>query len=111
MVHVPAGAGGPDGLTVDADGRIWVALWGGSAVHCYTPDGSLVEVLDVPASHVTACTFGGPGLATLYITTSQVDTDRTVEPLAGAVFQADVGVRGLPVLPYRTTISNLADIS
>lgn len=101
---IPSESGGPDGLTVDADGRIWVALWGGSAVHCYAPDGYLVDRLDVPASHVTACTFGGPDLDTLYITTSQVDTDLTAEPLAGAVFQAKVGIKGLPVLPHRTTL-------
>jgi sugar lactone lactonase YvrE len=105
VVLIPAESGGPDGLTVDADGRIWVALWGGSAVHCYTPDGALAERLDLPTSHVTACTFGGPALDTLYITTSQDGIDMSAEPLAGALFQAHVGVRGLPVLPHRTTIT------
>lgn len=105
VVTVPDESGAPDGLTVDADGRIWVALWGGSAVHCYTPDGALAERLELPTRHVTACTFGGPGLDTLYITTSQEDIDLAEEPLAGALFRADVGVRGLPVLPYRTTLT------
>lgn len=105
VVLIPSESGSPDGLTVDADGRIWVALWGGSAVHCYAQDGSLVERLELPTSHVTACTFGGPALDTLYITTSQEDIDLSVEPLAGALFEAKVGVKGQPVLPYRTTIT------
>jgi sugar lactone lactonase YvrE len=105
VVSIPAESGAPDGLTVDADGRIWVALWGGSAVHCYSPEGFLAERLEIPTPHVTACTFGGPALDTLYITTSQEDIDLTAEPLAGAVFEAKVGAKGQPVLPYRTTIT------
>jgi sugar lactone lactonase YvrE len=101
VVHIPADVGSPDGLTVDAAGRLWVALWGGAAVHCYEPDGRLVERLRVPATNVTACTFGGPDLGTLFVTTSQQNVDRTAEPLAGALFQAAVGATGRPTLPYR----------
>jgi sugar lactone lactonase YvrE len=101
VVHIPADVGSPDGLTVDAAGRLWVALWGGGAVHCYEPDGRLVERLRVPATNVTACTFGGPDLATLFITTSQQNVDRTAEPAAGALFQAAVGATGQPTLPFR----------
>lgn len=102
-VHIPEEDGGPDGLTVDTDGRIWVALWGGSAVRCYEPTGELVHELRIPASRVTACTFGGPNLDTLYITTSQHLTDLAAEPLAGALFQAKVAATGQPTLPYRRT--------
>lgn len=59
----PSGAaedGAPDGLTVDADGGVWVALWGGSAVRGYDSHGRLQEVIAVPARQVSACTFGGP---------------------------------------------------
>ncbi|HEX5407559.1 MAG TPA: SMP-30/gluconolactonase/LRE family protein [Pseudonocardiaceae bacterium] len=101
VVHIPADAGSPDGLTVDTAGRLWVALWGGAAVHCYEPDGRLVERLRVPATNVTACTFGGPDLGALFITTSQQNVDRAAEPAAGALFQARPGATGQPTLPYR----------
>ncbi|MEB3372199.1 SMP-30/gluconolactonase/LRE family protein [Saccharopolyspora mangrovi] len=92
--------GSPDGLTVDAEGGVWVALWGGGAVRHYTPDGELADIIEVPTPKVTACTFGGEDLDRLYITTSQVDTDLHRHPAAGAVFATDPGVRGLPVRTY-----------
>ena len=61
--------GVPDGLCVDQQGCVWVAVWGASRVHCYTPAGRLERVLTVPATKVSACTFGGPDLSTLYVTT------------------------------------------
>jgi sugar lactone lactonase YvrE len=61
----------PDGLTVDADGGVWVALNGSGVVHRYRPDGVLDGVVEVGAAKVTACTFGGPDLDQLYITTSR----------------------------------------
>jgi sugar lactone lactonase YvrE len=99
---IPDDAGTPDGLTVDADGRLWVALWGGGAVHCYASDGALLERLALPTTNVTACTFGGPNLGTLFVTTSRQGIDPAEEPAAGALFRADVGAVGQPVLPYRT---------
>ncbi len=100
LVHIPEEHGAPDGLTVDADGCLWVALWGGAAVHRYRPNGTLDEVVPVPAPRVTACTFGGPQLEELYITTSRIDTDLDRYPAAGALFRIRVPVQGLPVLPY-----------
>lgn len=94
------GVGLPDGLCVDSDGGVWVALWGGSAVHRYTPDGALDMVVDVAASQVSACTFGGPDLDTLFITTSCTGMPVGAERAAGAVFAARPGVTGLPTLPY-----------
>ncbi|MFG1703066.1 SMP-30/gluconolactonase/LRE family protein [Nonomuraea sp. M3C6] len=91
--------GAPDGLTVDADGGVWVALWQGWAVHRYTPEGRLDAVIDLPVRKVTAVTFGGEELDRLFITTSALDVDRAEQPDAGAVFAADPGVRGRPVLP------------
>jgi sugar lactone lactonase YvrE len=93
------GDGQPDGLTVDADGGVWVAVWGGRAVHCYGPDGSLSAVVEVPAAQVSACTFGGPDLEELFITTSRENLDDP-EPAAGAVFSVRPGVRGRPVRPF-----------
>jgi sugar lactone lactonase YvrE len=98
------GPGHPDGLTVDAEGGVWVALWGGSAVHRYSPDGELLAVVPLPVARVTACTFGGPDLDRLYVTTSRegLDADeRAAQPLAGALFTVDVpGVTGLPALEF-----------
>jgi sugar lactone lactonase YvrE len=91
--------GSPDGLTVDSEGRIWVALWDGHAVHCYQPDGSLVEKISVPVARVTSCTFGGTDLDELYITTSRFGLDDP-EPVAGAVFRCRPGVRGRPTATF-----------
>jgi sugar lactone lactonase YvrE len=90
----------PDGLTVDEQGGVWVALSNGGAVRRYTPDGVLDEVVEVPARKVTACTFGGPDLDQLFITTSQENIDPGTDPLASSLFRAAVGVRGLPVREF-----------
>ncbi|GIH20290.1 SMP-30/gluconolactonase/LRE family protein [Rugosimonospora africana] len=100
FVRIPEALGLPDGLTVDSDGYVWVALYGGSAVHRYRPDGMLDGALELPVSQVTACTFGGPGLAELYITTSREDVEPGSQPEAGAVFRARPGVAGLPTRPF-----------
>jgi sugar lactone lactonase YvrE len=92
--------GSPDGMTVAADGSIWVALWGGSAVRGYAPDGSLIERIDLPVEQVSACTFGGDDLGTLFITTSAQDLPDDHGTDAGSVYAVRPGVRGLPVLPF-----------
>lgn len=91
---------GPDGLCVDADGTVWTAIFGGSRVEARDRRGRLVEVIELPVSQVTACTFGGPDLRTLYITTSSEGLEPGAEPEAGAVFRAEPGVAGLPVRPF-----------
>lgn len=70
-----AGEGGPDGLTVDAHGNVWVAVFGGGAIYQYAPDGQLIQKLAVPTAHPTSCTFGGPDLRTLYITSSRMSLE------------------------------------
>ena len=97
---VPVEAGGPDGLTVDEEGGVWVALYGGGAVRRYTPEGVLDEMIEVPAKQVTACTFGGSGLNQLFITTSREGLGNGEDPLAGSLFRAAVGVAGLPVREF-----------
>jgi sugar lactone lactonase YvrE len=92
--------GRPDGLTVDADGGVWVALHGGGAVRRYTPDGRLDEVVEVPTSQVTACSFGGPDLDQLFITTSQENLEPGTDPLAGALFRVAAGVTGMPAREF-----------
>lgn len=100
VVRIPDDAGAPDGLTVDAGGRLWVALWGGGAVHCYRPDGRLEDRLALPVTQVTACTFGGPELDELYITTSRQAVPPGEQPAAGALYRARPGVRGRPARTF-----------
>jgi sugar lactone lactonase YvrE len=95
-----SGPGGPDGLTVDAEGGVWSAVYEGGAVLRYSAAGVLEERIEVPTPKVTACTFGGDNLDRLFITTSKEDVDTDADPLAGSLFVADVGVRGRPVRPF-----------
>lgn len=95
LVEIPEEAGSPDGLAIDVEGGLWCALFGGSAVHRYDQDGRLTEVVEVPVRDVTSCTFGGPDLSTLFITTSRDGWgDAHAEPAAGAVFAVETSVRG-----------------
>jgi sugar lactone lactonase YvrE len=89
-----SGGGLPDGMAIDEEDGIWVALWGGGAVHRYDRAGRLDLVLELPVSNVTACAFGGPDLRTLFITTSRQGLDPDDQPDAGAVFCYEAGVRG-----------------
>lgn len=85
--HLP---GSPDGMTLDADGNLWVAFWDGGAVHCLSPEGRPLATVEVPVPRATSCAFGGPDLRTLYVTTA-----RSAEhPLSGALFSVLPGVSG-----------------
>lgn len=89
--------GSPDGLTVDAEGGIWLALWDGWLVRRYLPDGSIEREIRLPVSEVTCPVFGGPDLDELYITTAWEDLSEeqhAAEPLAGGLFRTRPGVRG-----------------
>jgi sugar lactone lactonase YvrE len=89
---------GPDGLTVDEEGGVWVGLYGGgAALH---PRGHARRVIEVPAKQVTACTFGGRDLDQLFITTSREDLKPGEDPLAGSLFRAAVHVGGMPVREF-----------
>ncbi|MFD0689323.1 SMP-30/gluconolactonase/LRE family protein [Actinomadura fibrosa] len=85
----------PDGLTVDADGCVWVALWGGGRVLRFTPSGTLDRVVEIPARQTTACAFGGPGLRDLYVTTATTGAPPD-DALAGALFVVPDAGAGLP---------------
>ncbi|MHB0777308.1 SMP-30/gluconolactonase/LRE family protein [Halomonas sp. WWR20] len=91
--------GYPDGMTCDAQGGLWIAHWDGGRVTRFLPDGSPERVIEVPASRVTSCAFGGAELTELYITTAAVDRDE--EALAGSLFRATPGVKGLPASRFR----------
>ena len=105
LVHIDRPGVAADGLRVDEDGGLWVALWGGAAVSRYGPDGSLLANVPIPAERPTSCAFGGPELATLFVTTARTDLDEVAlagQPDAGRVFAIDgLGVRGLPCVPFR----------
>jgi len=94
--HV-AGDGMPDGMTLDSEGYLWVAVWGGAAVLRYAPDGRLVGQVTVPVTQVTSCAFGGPDLRDLYITTASRGLsaeERSQQSHAGAVFVCQPGPQG-----------------
>ncbi|MFE2780334.1 SMP-30/gluconolactonase/LRE family protein [Streptomyces massasporeus] len=99
LAEIEESAGFPDGLTVDAEGCVWVALWQGSAVRRYTPDGALDRVIELPVPLVTACAFGGADLSDLYITTARVGL---TEPpaLAGSLFVVPGAGKGLSHPPF-----------
>jgi sugar lactone lactonase YvrE len=90
----------PDGLTVDAEGGVWVALSDAGAVRRYSPEGTLDDVIELPVTKVTACTFGGPRLDELFITTSREGLDPIAEPPAGSLFRAMPGVPGVPAREF-----------
>ena len=100
FVGIPDDQGMPDGLTVAADGSVWVALWNGWAVHGYSPEGALIARIPLPVPQVSACAFGGDDLGTLFITTSAQGLDRDHGTEAGSLFAVRPGVRGLPVVPF-----------
>lgn len=99
LTEVP---GKPDGLTVDTDGCVWVALWGAGRVLRYTPAGALDRTLEVPTPQTTACAFGGPGLRDLYVTTARTGAPAG-DPNAGALFVLPDAGQGLPAPAFSTS--------
>ncbi len=102
FAHIPPDQGIPDGLTLDADGGVWVSLWGGGAVHRYSPDGRLERIVRLPVTQPTSCAFGGLDLGDLYITTASIGLDpseRNRQPQAGGLFCCRAGTTGRP--PHR----------
>ena len=97
LVTFPEPSGKPDGLVLDAEGGIWVALYRGGVVQRYSPEGRLLQQIELPVSCPTKCAFGGPDLDQLYITTARAalsDEERARQPHAGSLFVAKPGVRG-----------------
>lgn len=96
---VEEGAGYPDGLTVDAEGAVWVALWDGAALRRYTADGVLERVVELPVRRPTSCAFGGPGLRDLYISTARGGL-AAPHPLAGSLLVLPDAGRGTAGTPF-----------
>ena len=102
LIDVEPGQGSPDGMTVDADGYLWIALWDGGRLRRYSPSGLLDRVISLPVSRITSCAFGGPDLEDLYVTSARRGLSWSIlqeQPLAGSLFRLRPGVRGLP--PHR----------
>jgi sugar lactone lactonase YvrE len=90
--------GEPDGMTVDAEGCLWVALWGGWRVRRYAPDGRIEREIRLPVPQPTSPAFGGPDMTTLFVTSARRDLDDAAlaaAPLSGSLFAIEVDVRGL----------------
>lgn len=84
--------GTPDGMTFDAEGGLWIALWGAGRIERYAPDASLDRSIALPAAQLTSCAFAGADLDRLFVTSAAEDD--TASPHAGALFEVDAGVRG-----------------
>jgi sugar lactone lactonase YvrE len=101
-VDLSAEEGMPDGMTIDGEGLLWVAMWGGSTVLRCSPDGDVVQRLPLPCSQPTSCAFGGDDLATLFITTARYgldDAQLADEPMAGGLLACRPGVTGPAAVP------------
>jgi D-xylonolactonase len=89
--------GSPDGMTVDAEGYVWSARWGGKCLVRYAPDGTEVQREYFPADKVSCVTFGGDDYTDLYVTTANPSGSKEIEgPGAGALFRINLGIKGVP---------------
>jgi sugar lactone lactonase YvrE len=96
--------GKPDGICVDSEGNVWVALWDGWRVACYAPEGHLIREIDMPVPRPTSLCLGGPDLKTLYITSASIRLPADVleeAPLSGGLFSIRVDVAGQPTNEVR----------
>ncbi|MCF8563213.1 SMP-30/gluconolactonase/LRE family protein [Alicyclobacillus tolerans] len=104
VVRIPEDAGFPDGMTIDAEGMLWVAHWGGGRISRWDPvEGKLLEEVPIPASRVTSCVFAGENLNELYITTARNGLDEETlrqEPDAGGLFRLITDVKGSPTVRF-----------
>jgi len=104
VVSVAEMHGQPDGMTIDAEGKLWVAHWDGWCVCRWDPaTGELMRKLTLPVARPTSCAFGGPSLDTLYVTSASTGLSKAAlekQPKAGGLFKMSVGVRGVPSLLF-----------
>ncbi len=103
LIHFEDTFGWPDGMTTDAAGNLWIAMWGGARVTQWNPKGVLMEQFGIPALNPTSCVFGGPNLNELFITTARVGMDAAAMkkyPQAGGVFRMQTNVTGMPTYEF-----------
>lgn len=104
VLDIPREDGLPDGMTIDQNGNLWLALWGGWGVVCIDPDARrIVQRIDLPVKQVTSCAFAGDDLRDLVITTAAQGQDVGEQPLAGHVFRVRLPVGGYPTRRYKET--------
>ena len=100
VIRFPEGVGSPDGSTLDAEGMLWIAHWGGACVSRWNPEtGEMIGKVEVPVHNVTSVAFGGDDLSTLYITTvgAWLDEEALAKyPHSGSLFAVKTGVKGIP---------------
>jgi len=97
------GDGYPDGMTVDAEGCLWIAFWDGSCVRRFSPGGESLQQIEMPVSRPTSCAFGGPKLDRLYVSSASIGLDETaltMQPNAGGLFMFTPGVQGIADVPF-----------
>ena len=103
-IEFPPALGWPDGMTIDAEGMLWVAFWDGGAVSRWDPrTGKKLTEYSFPVTRVTACALGGHNLDTLYVTSARIglpDEQLKAQPLAGSIFAVRTNVVGLPAFRY-----------
>ena len=108
-IRIPEEQGYPDGMSIDAEDKLWIAMWGAGSVNRYDPQsGELLQQVRIPAPNVTSCAFGGKDLKTLYITSARVELSAEElerHPLSGDVFTTEVEVAGVPANFYKLTAS------
>ena len=104
VIEIPEGDGFPDGMTIDEEGMLWVALWDGWRVIQINPaNGKIINEIRMPVARPTSCVFGGVNLDELYITSASTRMpaeELAKQPLAGGLFRCSPGVRGLPMTPF-----------
>ena len=103
LAHYGEGEGYPDGMTVDAEGCLWIAFWDGWCVRRLSPAGERLATLRLPVQKPTSCAFGGEALDRLYVTSASIGipvSERDAQPCAGGVFVLETGASGLAELPF-----------
>ena len=97
------GDGHPDGMTVDSEGCLWIAFWGGWCIRRFSPAGETLQMIELPVEQPSSCAFGGPNLDRLYVTSATKGLDETalaMQPNVGGLFMTSAGVRGLEEVPF-----------
>lgn len=103
FVRIPEELGVPDGMTVDAEGFVWTAIWGGSCIIRFAPDGGEDRRIEFPAKQVSCVTFGGDDFTDMYVTTAGGNDKDQNGPGAGGLYRINIGIKGVP--EFRSRIS------
>ena len=103
LIRHPDDGGHPDGITVDSEGCIWIALWGGWCVRRFSPSGECLRTIRLPVEQPSSCAFGGPDLDRLFVTSAREnlsESDVSKQPSAGGLFMLETGVKGIAEIPF-----------